>query len=109
MEKIDGKLIKESRWKLGISQGELSAAIGIDRSTISRLEAKGIPTFWGNMCLLADYLGLSLDSLRLNSAQKNNDRREFSEDEIHLIDTWRALNDSDRDKLKAIIEMFQIK
>ncbi len=51
MEKIDGKMIKESRWKLGISQSELSAATW-DRS-IGDISARseGDSKLLGGICV----------------------------------------------------------
>ena len=99
--------LKRLREESGIGQAELAAATGIDRSLISKMENKGNVTDWYKMCALADFFGVTLDYLR--HGQTVSFAEGFNEiikdpDERSLILMWRAMNDAERQALRAVAE-----
>jgi transcriptional regulator with XRE-family HTH domain len=59
----NGVAIRELRKALGISQTELAAAVGVDKSLISRLEAGAQPKQFITVRKIADKLGVALAAI----------------------------------------------
>ncbi len=58
-----GAALRAARWSRGITQGELSQALGIDRSTFARYEAGGRPIPATVLIECAAHLNVSVDEL----------------------------------------------
>lgn len=107
MDKAFAARIKRLRIDSGLNQVDIQAATGIDRTYLSRMESKGIPTAWNKMCALADLYGVSLDYLRHGQtvpSLEGSGEIIKDADERSLVRMWRAMNDAERAALRAVAE-----
>lgn len=101
-----GTRLRRLRDKAGLGQADVSAATGIERSYLSKMESKSLPTTWKKMCALADFYGVSLDFLRFGvRAPAPQSGCSVIEDstEIGLIRAWRAMSADERDALDLLM------
>lgn len=107
MDKAFAARIKRLRIESGLNQVDIQAATGIDRTYLSRMESKGIPTAWNKMCALADLYGVSLDYLRHGQtvpSLEGSGEIIKDADERSLLRMWRAMNEGERLALRAVAE-----
>lgn len=99
--------LKRLREEAGIGQAEVSAATGIERTLVSKMENKGNVTDWYKMCALADLYGVSLDYLRHGQtvpSLEGSGEIIKDADERSLLRMWRAMNEGERLALRAVAE-----
>lgn len=102
-----GQRIKRLRTERGLNQVEIHAATGIERTYLSRMENKDLPSQWEKMCALADLLEVSLDYLRSGSdisALKASGEVIKDADEMSLLRMWRAMNEPEKAALRSVAE-----
>jgi transcriptional regulator with XRE-family HTH domain len=63
--RTNGVAIRELRSALGISQGDLAAAVGVDRTAIWRIERDGTQPRPDTLRKIADRLGVPLDAISI--------------------------------------------
>lgn len=107
--------IKYLRNKNGISQQGLADKVGIDRSTVSRIENNEIETTIDNAIKIADALNVSLYDLIGKDLRINNDDVPLKEDnhseykkilkEKGLMDEEENIDEESLDKLLKIADM----
>lgn len=107
--------IKYLRNKNGISQQGLADKVGIDRSTVSRIENNEIETTIDNAIKIADALNVSLydligKDLRINNADvplKEDNHSEYKKilKEKGLMDEEENIDEESLDKLLKIADM----
>lgn len=103
MAEFLNKNIKFLRTTKEISQQSLADKIGIDRSTISRIENNEIETTVDNAIKIAEVLNVSLSDLINKDLTKENNAS-FDEYAV-LFDKYKnILNDDDKEYIKFIIE-----
>lgn len=102
--------LKRLREAAGLGQAEVSAATGIDRSLVSKMENKGNVTDWYKMCALADLYNVSLDYLRSGSSASPRTADDFAkdDDERALLSAWRDITDEDRAALRVALRNAKI-
>lgn len=103
--------IKFLRNQLGISQDGLAKKVGIDRSTISRIENNEIETTIDNAVKIAEALNVPLydlvgKDLRTNAqiANKEKDYKKILKDK-GLMDEEENINEDSLNKLLKIADM----
>lgn len=94
--------IKHLRTDKGISQQGLADKVGIDRSTISRIENNEIETTIDNAIKIANALNVSLYDLVSKDLSKNN--QTFDELELLFSKHKDILTNDDKEYIKFIIE-----
>ena len=84
----------------GLSDYAVAKGAGVGRSTLSDwkngLHIPGIP----NLQKIADFLGVPISALADNAPDV---QRQPSEQELHLLDSWRALDD--QTKITLLIQI----
>jgi len=102
-----GNRLRRLREAAGLGQAEVSAATNIDRTLVSKMENKDKLTDWAKMCALADLYGVSLDYLRHGDlVAPLQSAGEVVKDPVErsLLRAWRAMNESERQGLRALFE-----
>ena len=94
--------IKHLRTDKGISQQGLADKVGIDRSTISRIENNEIETTIDNAIKIANALNVSLYDLVSKDLSKDN--QTFDELELLFSKHKDILTNDDKEYIKFIIE-----
>lgn len=103
MAEFLNKNIRYLRNIMGLSQQGLADKIGIDRSTISRIENNEIETTIDNAIKIADILNVSINDLLNKDLTLNNDNT-FNETDV-LFDKYKdILTDDDKETIKFLIE-----
>lgn len=100
-----GVRLKRLREEAGVGQAEVSAATGIDRTLISKMENKGSVTDWHKMCALADFYGVTLDYIRHGQTVPSSEGSGEiikDADERALLRMWRAMNDAEKSALAGV-------
>lgn len=102
MAKYLNKNIKYLRTIKNISQQNLADKIGIDRSTISRIENNEIETTIDNAIKIAEFFNVSMEDLTGKDLSLEN--RTFDELDILFDKHKDILTDDDKEYIKFIIE-----
>ncbi len=103
MAEFLNKNVKHLRNVMGISQQSLADKIGIDRSTISRIENNEIETTIDNAIKIANFLNVSINDL-LNKDLTLNADNTFNETDV-LFDKYKdILTDEDKETIAFLIE-----
>ncbi|ETC99715.1 DNA-binding protein [Asaia sp. SF2.1] len=104
-----GTRLRRLRDASGLGQAEVSAATGIERSYLSKMESKSIPSTWDKMCALADLYDVTLDFLRTGKSVpvlKPGSRIIEDPTEIALVRAWRAMSADERKALGFLVSKF---
>lgn len=102
MAKYLNNNLKYLRAKKGISQQTLADKVGIDRSTISRIETNEIETTIDNALKIADYFNVSIKDLTTKDLSKESDFK-IDDDIDVLLSAYKELSDSDKEFMKNMI------
>lgn len=103
MAQFLNKNIKYLRTINNISQQQLADKVGIDRSTISRIENNEIETTIDNAIKISNILNVSVDDLISKDLTGNYDST-LSEFQILFDKNKDILTDDDKEYIKFIIE-----
>lgn len=104
-----GTRLRRLRDLAGLGQADVSAATGIERSYLSKMESKSIPSTWDKMCALADLYDVTLDFLRTGTrvpTLKPGSRIIEDDTEIALVRAWRAMSADERKALGFLMSKF---
>ena len=104
MAEFLNKNLKYLRIQRNISQQALADKIGIDRSTISRIENNEIETTIDNAIKIADILNVSVNDLINKDLTNEKINKNFDELEILFDKHKEVLSESDKAIIKTIIE-----
>ena len=104
MAELLNKNIKHLRSKKGISQQALADKIGIDRSTISRIENNEIETTIDNAIKIADVLNVTVSDLINKDLSIDNKQDYFDELDLLWSKHKDILNEDDKEMLKFMFE-----
>ncbi|MFB9942421.1 helix-turn-helix domain-containing protein [Gluconobacter oxydans] len=96
-----GDRLRKLRQAAGLKQIEVSAATGVDRAHLSKIETGAKGASIDSIAALADFYNVSIDSLYRGSTDdflSPNERRYAldSADEIAVIELWREMDESQR-------------
>ena len=96
--------LKQIREEKGLSQNELAKKINMTQQRISSYE-KGIrePDI-ETLKILADFFNVSIDYLLGKTDKRNNDKKEELEIHWALNGGYNALNDTNREIARSVIE-----
>ena len=103
MAEFLNKNIKHLRNIKGISQQDLADKVGIDRSTISRIENNEIETTIDNALKISDVLDVPIDDL-LNKDLTNDANYSFDKFELLFNKHKDILTNEDKEYITFIIE-----
>lgn len=104
MAEFLNKNLKYLRNKKNISQQNLADQIGIDRSTISRIENNEIDTTIDNAIKIAEILNVSVNDLISKDLTKEKNNKCFDDLEILFDKHKDILTDDDKEMIKFMIE-----
>lgn len=104
MAEFLNKNIKFLRMSKGISQQSLADKVGIDRSTISRIENNEIETTIDNAIKISEVLNTSLPDLLNKDLTIEGNNTSFDELELLFDKHKDILTQDDKDYIKFIIE-----
>lgn len=96
--------VKFLRTLKGLSQQELADKIGIDRSTISRIENNEIETTVDNAIKISDIFDIPLASLTGKDLTIESNNNNFDELELLFSKHKDILTEDDKETVKFIIE-----
>lgn len=103
-----GDRLKDLRRQKGITQEQLAAAIGVERSSIGHYEGKSANTPSDDVKIkIAKFFNVSLDYLFGMPEDEINDENRYllSEDEKKLIDTYRNMNEQGKQYIRQTMMM----
>ena len=107
-----GEIIREYRLMNKMSMGDFARVSGISKPYVSMLEAnknsnggKPIAPSVETLQKVASALSISLDELLRKLGDEKIDLRplQFNEDEVNLVNGYRALNDDSKQLVKSMI------
>lgn len=104
MAEFLNKNIKHIRMSKGLSQQNLADKIGIDRSTISRIENNEIETTIDNAIKISEVLNIPLSDLLNKDLTIEKDNSSFDELEVLFDKHKDILTQDDKEYIKFIIE-----
>ncbi|MBS1014464.1 helix-turn-helix domain-containing protein [Acetobacter persici] len=106
MNETMGSRLRRLRRERNLNQTEVYAETNVDRSHLSKLENDKAGVSWESIEALADFYDVSVDYLRGKSPVASIQSPEniaHSEDERLLLQIWRAMSESERAGLIALM------
>ncbi|MFE8872756.1 helix-turn-helix domain-containing protein [Acetobacter persici] len=106
MNETMGSRLRRLRRERNLNQTEVYAETNVDRSHLSKLENDKAGVSWESIEALADFYNVSVDYLRGKSAVSSIQSPEniaHSEDERLLLQIWRAMSETERAGLIALM------
>ena len=104
MAEFLNKNIKYIRMSKGLSQQSLADKVGIDRSTISRIENNEIETTIDNAIKISEVLNIPLSNLLNKDLTVEENNSSFDELEVLFDKHKDILTQDDKEYIKFIIE-----
>lgn len=102
--------IKKLRVERGLTQKEVAEAIGISQGNYSGLEGGKFEPSLSTLKALSDFYNEFIDSLiQPFRIIDEDDRSDFTDEELMLVHNYRNLSDEEKEIIKKIIGKFQIK
>lgn len=104
MAEFFNKNVKYLRTIKGLSQQALADKVGVDRTTISRIENGEIETTIDNAINIADVLNIDFQDMICKDLSKYDNSRSKNELDVLFDKHKDILTDSDKTIIKTIIE-----
>lgn len=107
------KNLRQLRMSKGVSQQKLADLLGISQQAVYKYERQKIEPDIATLIALADYFGTTVDHLIGHEPERGGERSqedfELSREEWALLRDFRALSQSEKDSILAVIQNYRKK